>query len=335
MIRFAKGYSNNKDKVRTFNLKQYYPKDSLDQYLEYRLKHNPFSSSCDSSLFAMVEDQIVGQILLMDSQLKIKSNVNNCVWGMDYVVTENYRKGPIGVGILKKAIKEVNHIGYGLSAESLKVHLALNIQMISTYHLFLLLNLRGVANLLKGKLFGQKNISLPKKIEVAKVNEFVRAENSYFRLDSFNNYNCIEMTRSKEFIEWRFFFKPGKYMVYINPEERGLTYFVVRPVKFKNLDILLLVDYRFSEINDRCFNDMIRAVKKIVAITEMDGIITSSSLNNFSSFLKRKKFFPYRSGEIVSNFVSSQDVVDFGGIFITLADSDGDFYFSKNPWSYS
>lgn len=335
MIKLVKNHNTIKEAVLNFNQKQSPNRNMILEYFDYRFEENPFANEENSSVFAIENNEVIGQILLMNSEIRIKNETKKCVWGMDYVVSENHRRGPTGVGILRKAIKDSNHIGYGLSEESLKVHLALKADKIAYYQLFFQPRIKAFYKLSKYKLFKTSTQCSHTSIWKEHIGEFLLSKDANFRKERYNNYNYIEPIRSIEFIHWRYFYKEKKYAVYFYPKDSGQTYFTVRIVDFKGLKVLLLLDYRFKELNEQYYRKTVNAVIQLTDENNLDGIVTSSSIGSFSNFLKRKLFIPSRTGEIVSNFITKQHLESCKGIMITLADSDGEFYFSQNPWCYT
>ncbi len=335
MILLTKQFDELYQKIIDFNTRNY-EKNCLDEYLYYRFKILTNPKFTNNSVFAVQKDEIIGQLLMLPTFIKLGDKEVVCNWGMDYIVIPEHRLGPVGTGILRNATKGVNHLGYGLGRESLKIHNMLGINVISYYNLCIWLSTRGYLRL--PTAFRQKR-SEKLNTEALKfpdrVNGFQRVYDAKFRKVIYDDIPYIQPYRGEDYIRNRFFYKSNRYFVYVNNDNYQNIYFVIRPVLFKGLNIMLLVDYRYNGEAYREFVGILNSVKSLAKILKMDGVITMSSLKTLSKTLNWMGFIPYKRREIVSNFLNKMDVNKSNGIIITLADSDGEFYFSRNEWSYT
>lgn len=335
MIKFKQGIPKDNTAIADFYQRNYPNKNGMNEYLEYRFNFLDSEPCSNPSIFAFVGERIIGQIILIRNKIKIGPTVVQFNWGMDYIVEPEFRGGPTGVGILKKATKNQNHLGFGLSPESFKVHSTLGINVVCSYGLYINLTMEGFFYSTKKFLFKLSNNKLRGFQPPDRIQNFTRVTKIQSQVCEYYDLPFIQPSRSVQFMGKRFFFKPNKYFMYISDDPKDNSYFVIRPIKFKSLDMLLLVDYRVSVKYGDSFLRIIAASKKLAQRTGFHGVITMSSVPELSKILKNEYFLRYKEGEIVSNFISTDMVKENLGILITLADSDGDFYFSKNPWSYS
>ena len=81
---------------------------------------------------------------------------------------------------------------------------------------------------------------------------------------------------------------------------------------------------------------MLKAVRKILKKTHNYGIITLSSFSDIDKALKHNGYIKFgSSGQIVTNVViniPNQRIEQRKSIFVTLADSDADFFYGNNEW---
>jgi len=91
---------------------------------------------------------------------------------------------------------------------------------------------------------------------------------------------------------------------------------------------LLLVDYKYR---GNILQPILKAVSKIVKKSHNYGIITlSSSFSDVDRALKRNRYIKFGSnGQIVTNVninLSKQQIKQRKSIFVTVADSNADFF---------
>ena len=327
-----------------FNVKTYYDRDKIEESFKYRYLTTPFKESFkDESLIALnKEDKIIGQALLLPSRLTYKGKEYPMYWGMDYFVEQSYR-GLSGVVLVKRTVEHENHFGVGLTEVSLAVHLAageriagymkkyIKLRLTALALPFLFLNFKGIV----------KSRPFPESLKVKK-GKFVRVYNPEEIVSKAGYWNpeLIEFSRSKEFINWRFFHYKNKYIIYKYVSDNDTntekpTYFVVRPVVWRKLKCLLLVDYRHPDDKGELYDLILKAAKKLTRKTWRAASITGCSLPSNSKVLKKNWFVEFGTKlVVVSKFPLIHDINDCNtdAIHVTFADSDCDFYYGNNRW---
>jgi len=327
-----------------FNIRTYKERDKIGESFKYRYLNSPFKESFkDESLIAINEDnRIVGQALLLPSRLYYKGTEYPVYWGMDYFVEESFR-GLSGVVLVKKTIEHENHFGAGLTKISLGVHLATGEKIVGYLRKYIKVRL---ASLLFPYIFIniKRKVKAPKFPESlnVKMGRFQRVHNSEDIVSDQGFWNCdfIEFNRSIEFIDWRFFYYKDKYFVYKYVPNDGANheqpiYFVVRPVVWRKLKCLLLVDYRHPCEKRELFDEILKATKIIARKTRRAASITGCSLPSYKPILKRNWFIEFGTKLVlVSKFplLSKLSDQDEDTMLVTFADSDCDFYYGNNRW---
>ncbi len=323
-----------------FNNEAFPERDRVEESIKYRFIQNPNVVNAESeTLIAENENkEIVGQMMLMPSEFKFSENLYAAYWGMDLFVKDLYRGSPAGTILCKKALKSKFHFGLGLSDLSLRIHLAFGEKVIG--HLSTYIKFKNpLLNFFKSKNKG--NIKAP---------EFIYSNNSKFvkvtnpeEIQSNNGYwnsHLLEFTRDTSFLKWRYFYYPDKFFLYKlyndgNETEASSTYFVVRPVVWKNIDCLLLLDYRFPYDEPKLFNAIVKAAHKLTGKLKLTATITGCSLPTYNNLLKKNLFFRFGSKmDIITNFklIEEDKALTTDNVLVTFADSDCDFYYANNKW---
>lgn len=318
-----------------FNQNIYIKSDGIEESLNYRFFINPHNVKSHESIIALNEnDKIIGQILLMCSKFRYNGNTETAVWGMDYVVDELYRGSPAGTVLCKKALKVEFHFGVGLTETSMAIHKVFGENIIGSVCKYI--RLTGPFSFVKfifPRLNNKYIIEYPEEIEI-KDSRFVKVIDPA-EINSklgFWNDNILEFVRDTAFLKWRYFYYPDKYLVYKyisknNKEDIiSTTFFVARPIVWKNVNCLLLVDYRTS--CDKDFFKIISATKELAKKLKVSAVITGCSFSGYKKILKRTLFLKFGTNlEIVSNYkeYSDRNSFDKDNILVTFGDSDCDF----------
>lgn len=328
-----------------YNKAVYAKRNNIEESFSYRFVINPFAKKASSETLIAIDEKgdIAGQLLVMPSEFTFEGKTYNAFVGMDYFVNKQARNSLAGVILANKYKNLKFNFGIGLTDESLAILNAFNVKAqgfmekyIKINHLFSIFKF-----LFTSKQKNAKSFIFPDSINVKNVQfKRVQSPKEILATNNYWNYNIVEFTRNIEFITWRFFYYPNKYFVYkcassTNQHEVTSSYFVVRPIIWKNVNCLLLVDYRFNVKDEEMIGSMLKATIKLSRRLKMAATITGCSLPVFKKQLSRNMFFRFgRSMEIVTNF-NVQDIVNNGSknkILVTFADSDGDFYYGNYKW---
>ena len=328
-----------------YNTSVFNNRDQIEESIRYRFFYNPRSVETSNEILIALDDNniIIGQILMMPVEFNYKGNVFPAYFGMDYFVNKEYRNSLAGMILANKAKDVKYHFGIAFTVNSSKI--------------FRLFKEKNAGNL---EVYFRPNVLLPyynfisrSKKNKSCVRNFpfqVKTRGGVFQriyepddILSFSgswNNDLIEFSRNRSFLEWRFFFYPDKYIVYkyISTSNENLgspIYFVVRPVLWKRMNCILLVDYRFDLKMKHVFRKILDSTTKLSTTHKFEATITGCSLPGYKNLLRSKLYFKIgEKREILTNF--QLDDKDFDNkideIFVTFADSDSDFYFGNGKW---
>lgn len=330
MIKSKKFTSEYFDKLVCF-IKQAYPeRNNIERSLKNVLYDIPEQENAhENTIIAINElDEIVGSFFQMPAKLLVNEKEISAFWGYDLVVLKKFRKTDAGTLLMEEYFKNKALFGIGLTKTAKNIYKRINIRFIGKSKAFFkpnffTLNVIGLFSIL---LPQKKKYSFPDTLYVKK-NKFERiscSEKLQINNDYWNN-KIIEFSRSKIFIENRFLQFKEKYALYklsskINVNENDL-YFVVCLMKYKNADILYVVDYRFNMSNVNELNLIINAISKLTRKLRLSGTLIRSSLDCFSVQLEKHFYFSKNSGgDIITNLSIDPNIP----IFVTSADSDQD-----------
>lgn len=328
-----------------FNNKAFKIRDKIEESIRYRFYQNPFTNNKTSEILIAKDDKekIIGQIMVMPSEFSYEDRVYPAFFGMDYFVDLNARNSLAGVIIANKYVNLKYNFGIGLTDKSLAIVKAFNVKIIGYMGKYIKLNNAfSLFRFLAGaKLRAQSNFTFPVNINI-KDGEFNRIFDPEEIISKYGywNRNLIEFTRSRDFIKWRFFYYPDKYIVYkytsdILENDPFPVYFVVRPIIWKNVNCLLLVDFRFNVADINMLSKILKSTVKISRKLKMAATITGCSLPSCEMKLKKELFLKFgREKEIVTKFQFEGNNNDSqrDRILVTFADSDSDFYYGNNKW---
>lgn len=328
-----------------FNTAVFNRRDQVEESIVYRFFKNPYTHQSEKEILVAVDtnNNIVGQILVLPSEFYLDGKKFPVFFGMDFFLYPEYRNSLAGV-ILGNKFKDLKHgYGIGLTDASLKIFKAFNYKILGYIPKyikfnFILSNLISLIPIRKKKV---RKYSFPGSIRVES-GMFIRvleADGITSEVEYWNK-NLIEFTRSREFIEWRYFYYPDKYFVYKylseNKEESSKpSFFVVRPIVWKKLNCLLLVDYRFNTDDKAMFDNILKSTIEISTKLQFAATITGCSLPSCEKILRKKSFYEFgRALEIVTKFQSDKIDTDYNldKVLATFADADCDFFYGSDKW---
>jgi len=328
-----------------FNTTVFNRRDQVEESIFYRFYKNPYAHQIEKEILVAVDatNKIVGQILVLPSELYLDGKKYPVFFGMDFFLDSKYRNSLAGV-ILGNKFTDLKHgCGIGLTDASLAIFKAFNYKIVGYIPKYIKINniLSAIISLIPIRTKTARKYSFPDTVSVDS-GKFIRI----FEADELTsevgywNKKLIEFARSRDFITWRYFYYPDKYFVYKflpkNQEEISKpSFFVVRPMVWKRLNCLLLVDYRFNSEDKAMFNNILQSTIKISAKLKMSATITGCSLPSCEKVLRKKRFFKFgRALEIVTKFQADKIYEEFNvdKVLATFADADCDFYYGSDKW---
>jgi len=290
------------------------------------------------------EGKVVGQFMLNGQEWNYQGETNSGFFGYDFFIEKSFRGSGIGALLLFKVIRQYKpFFGIGLTEAAERLYNVAKVKEIGSFKKFLWINnpLSSCKHVLSYLVkLNSKYLKLshtrlfPQKINVGGlIFELVERlpEEKY---KPYYDPGVIEFSRSTEFLRWRFFDSDIKYYFYYCENYNTPLFFVVRPILKKGLNLLSLVDYKVSVEDATAWRAILRAAKKITKDTDLDGLVSVSSYDYFSSVFKKEGFFTVgKPAPIVSTVYDTLPAGNISKettIFITMADSDVDLNFGDN-----
>ena len=133
----------------------------------------------------------------------------------------------------------------------------------------------------------------------------------------------VDFIRDKEFLNKRFFLNPvHQYYVYTLKNES--CYFVLRPVLFKGVYALIVVDFRYDNTKPIQVELIFKAAKKVCNQKRLGAILFTTSNKNVKSLFDNNKLcrsYPVAFVGGKKNVTSKDSIV-----FVTAADSDDEYH---------
>lgn len=294
-----------------------------DNYLKYSIDKS--DGEIPSVLVVNGKDDIVGCHLFFNTSLMAKGEKIDVAWGHETFLNEDYRS-EAGVEFVL-AINCNNTLGIGYTDINLKIQKKLkqNVLMETIFNYFYL-NVFSPLGVIKKFLKSElKLLKTPQNINtgvvfrlVKDVEDVVIPEKGYWH----KNVD-FDLVRDKEYIKDRFLDnKVFDYTVYEYHNGNGETsYFVVRPILYRGIPTLLLVDYRYNG-NPKLMGNILKAVKKLAYRNFIGVIQTTGGMKEVEDVFKSKMCIKRPAQAMIHKSLkpSSADYIS-----ITPADSDVDF----------
>ena len=292
------------------------------------------------------DNNIVGHFLIVPFRWYFNSETYDGFWGVDYYVKEEHR-GAAGALLAMKAIRGNRpYFTIDPSEAAQKIAFTLGVKEIgclqkSIWFRTSLSRLKLTINNFIVKSFLKRPI--PFHITSTGKNNFPTHLSNRVRwqfqlcdnIEKWVDYqwpDTLGFTRSTAFINWRFFKCYKKYYLY-RLKGSDKVYFVVRTANWKGIKVLVLVDYRLPNDDEKSWEAIVEASKKLAELNRYDGVITMHSHSFFEPGLKKNSFqfddIPYL---IVSNAkikLQTASIEKSNNLFSTMADCDIDINFGK------
>ncbi|HPG40411.1 MAG TPA: hypothetical protein PLP19_15685 [bacterium] len=284
--------------ILAFN-KQIFPQRSdAAAHFRFLFVDNPLvaDKSKPCGLVAINENnEIFGQFLLSPAEYNYRQEIKLCYFGCDYYVAQAYRTGGTGALLAMQAINGYKpYFTIGPSPEALQISLALKTRCIGNLHKYIrfknvLIPFKAVQHLHKpvSVAFQHKPVLFPDSVQSKGV-VFKKLAGADDWREVRPSDNHLEFSRSRQFMEWRFFSQPDKYSVY--QTDQFNSYLVCRVMDWHGLRLLALVDYRTSLTDSRQFTALLDSAFRIATGAGLDGMLTMSSLAFFDTRLQKKGF---------------------------------------------
>ena len=283
-----------------------------------------------NSLLVLNDDnQIVGCHLNFNTKAWIYGKEEMISWGHNTYLNEEYRK-EIGLDFVLEIARMKNGFGHGLSKKNMKIQHKLKYStFITGIYKFRILNYWAIEGVVKRtlKIRDNLNINFPKEIGLNKemfavchnASELSIPNNGYWN----KGYSDIDFIRDEDFLNKRFFKNPvHKYYIYTNRNKD--CYFVVRPILFRGIRAIILVDFRYLPENTNVAKQIFKATEKLCSKVHAGVMVFTTSNITIKNIYEKRMLCKYYSDIVTTgkHFAKSSDTY----AVVTAADSDGEFY---------
>lgn len=329
IIEFQKKYF---DALVSFCERHYPNKKNIQKELYYNLFVLPKNSEgYRKNLLILDNGKIIGIQLYIPTQVFLEGNYKETLWGYNTLVEPAYRKTEAGLELILHTNK-LKGFGCGLSEINKKIQIKLKNKFIGQSYLFIHFNIyfyKVFLNKFNLLLKQPENFIFPTQIhevantykQVMNVEDLNILNNGYWNKDQLNT----DFIRDREFIKRRFILHYKKYYIYQSAtnDVNQYAYLVVRPVLYKGINSLILVDYRFNINTPHLFNSILDATSRLSLQLKIPLVLTRCSVSKLNQELKRANFRKIGKGaEIVTNEKKATETM------VTVADSDSEIVFS-------
>lgn len=307
-----------------------YPSFTND-YIEYNINEGIVGNKDRTSSIIVLDDNknIVGCHLSFSTKAWIHGKEVPVVWGHDTYLDSEYRR-EIGLDFMLEIAAIKNGFGLGLSDINVKIQKKMRAAML----------IEGVRKYCiispwiiwrKCQSFfsvSQKPSILPDVISIGN-NTIVQCKtpedisiphNGYWNKDLCE----VDFIRDKDFLNKRFFQNPvHTYYVYTIKGED--CYFVIRPILFRGINALMLVDFRYEHTWSLFVHVMYKVIIKLCNMYKFGAVLFITNDYHLKSLLKKNIIY-YKSYPVA--FVGGKENLTSKDSFVLLnaADSDDEFH---------
>lgn len=300
-----------------------------DSYIDYCVEHAGTQKGQQPVLLVVKpDDNIVGCNLYFNTKAKVLGVEKNVRWSYNTFLDLEYRR-TMGLDFTLENIK-TESFGIGLSLVNRKIQKKIKALFFEGLYNCFFVN-RSVCFSILMKLIGRSiTITDKKQIKVGR-NLFKKIQCSDEMKIPSGGYWCqdhaqVDFIRDKEFLDYRFFEnKVFDYHIYklVQDGPNDSCYFVVRPLLFKGVPSLFLVDFRYDMNNNEMPTLIIKAVNKIARKSGLGGVFCTTNDKAMIKYINKKLI----SFKVPNDLLAprSQGMNEACVIPVTAADSDVDF----------
>ncbi len=315
----------------------------VDNYIDYCLKDSTENKDELSPNLIVLNDknQIVGCHLFFRAKALICGKEQIVHWGHDTFLDEAYR-GDAGA-MLMMEMQKIPHFGMGLSAVNKKIQRVLRTVFLKEIVIYAFLNcffFRSLFQLILKKRASSVHLLHPGVLKIGKNCFSEVMEANTLRIPN-NGYWCkgevdIDFIRDKDYLSKRFFHNFNAYYFYrlLTGEEYDSCYFVVRPIVYKKILTLSIVDFRYDLKRPEQFSWILKAANEMAKLNKIGLVLYTSHLEHRKPLIKLANSFSVLS--FVPLLLRKTQAMDFiatsslhlpssATSVVTGADSDYDF----------
>ncbi len=301
-----------------------------EEFFNHRFVTNPAKLK-GTNYIVMVkntDNKIVGQSMFLPMTFMHKGTKQFGAWGTDLIVDKSCRGTGIGKRLVLEFKKVTNQFILGVTPSSLSILKKNDFHILDEFKRYIYIP----------SLWGFLSLFLKSKSKVKPIPQQVNTSDNIFTLQKEAphiekenwNHEIIEFSRDYDFLKWRFFGTYKHFYFYYNDNKNTPVYFVIKILKWKGHSFIVLVDMRLQKNDKNSFNSIIEACKAILSQTGAKGIISGSSLREFTEGFKKNGFFNFEKPTSIitaSKYGESYPYFKQQGIFVTMGDSDYEYVY--------
>lgn len=302
-------------------MKQVFPHRSSD-YLEWWLDgmRSAGESLWDKGIILQDGDNVIGCTTANNCRImEDGKEMGDAFWLGNTIVSESYR----GKGLSKMLYSQSNQYNHWFSvgitdiAWKIQPRIVKNFNPIKPVHVYVGVSLCSFLPLIRER---EDSIRVDSKRKLERIHS---AQELCYPSDGRWTHEKYELVRDQAYIESRFFqiYRASQYALFrIDKGEESIGYVVVRPICYKKIRMLSIVDFR---IQGEKKGLVLKAARVLARYFKLPAFII---LTNES--FPRVSFFPFvvKMKKELHCATSCKGVAD-SGVLITSADSDLDFVY--------
>ncbi len=300
-----------------------------DSYFDYCIQQVSLKEGEQTALLVInSENKIVGCNLYFNTKAKILGEVRNVKWSYNTYLDNDYRKS-VGLDLMLET-KKIESLGIGLSEVNRKIQKKLKTQFFDGLYNYFFINNTVLLSVVRHYVKREKSLSKVLSLQVGK-RKFIQVLSSSDLKIPNDGFWCkgrvdVEFVRDKRFFDYRFFDnRIYDYYVYklVNNDGQDLCYFVVRPIMFKGIPTLFIVDFRYDTNISEYGKLIVKAANKLAMKVCMGGVFCMTNDPNISSVITRKPLHFKSANDLLAP--KSLGIKKGMMVYVTSADSDADF----------
>lgn len=300
------------------------------EYISFNIDEAIDSNKENATSFIAVDDNrnIVGCHLSFSTKAWIHDKEVTAIWGHDTYLDSEYRR-ELGMDLVLEMAAYKFGFGLGLTDINTKIQKLIRSNIfVDGVRKYCILNpwilWRKFQSFLKKPTSAP---SLPSVIHIAD-KSFTNCQspkdiqipnNGYWN----KNICEVDFIRDKDFLNKRFFKNPV-HLYYIYTLKNEFCYFVLRPVLFKGVYALMIVDFRYDNTKPAQIELIFKAAQKVCYQKRLAAILFTTSDKNVKSLFDNNKLcrsYPVSFVSNKKNFTSKDSIV-----YLTAADSDDEYH---------
>lgn len=301
-----------------------------EEYISFDIEEAINSNKETVTSFIVLDDNqnIVGCHLSFSTKAWIQDKEVTAIWGHDTYLDSEYRR-ELGMDLILEIASYKYGFGVGLTDINIKIQKLIRSNVfVNGVRKYCVLSpwilWRKAQSFLR---IPSSAPSLPSTIHLTNKiftkcqspKEILIPNNGYWNKDICE----VDFIRDDEFLNKRFFLNPvHHYYIYTLKDES--CYFVLRPILFKGVYALMVVDFRYDNTKPEQIRLIFKAAQKVCNQKRLGAILFTTSDKNVKSLFDNNKLcrsYPVAFVGGKKNITSKDSIV-----YLTATDSDDEYH---------